>query len=260
MKLLSKIGRFSKRLAVTALVITLTATPTQAATLLGTFNFYETANIFSIITNRASSSKGTEYIVINGTENQAKEIRDEYVRQFAACADYELIVEKHMPNQQILKFRPFRLKRNIEKTKELSPEIKEKTEEITKACKTDEERANAISKYIIRNYAYEAIVGTKSEDASLENFWDYKIGNCWQYSKLFRTMCEYAGMESRIVYGYVNGRDDLENRHAWNEVKVDNEWKYIDVTWRDISFFKNSYGLTNDLWSNHEIKEEYQMG
>ena len=99
MQLLSRIGRFSKRLAITALAITLTTTPTQAATLLGTFNFYETANIFSVITNRASSSKGTEYIVINGTENQAKEIRDEYVRQFAACADYKLIVEKHMLNQ-----------------------------------------------------------------------------------------------------------------------------------------------------------------
>jgi Transglutaminase-like superfamily len=58
-------------------------------------------------------------------------------------------------------------------------------------------------------------------------------GICRGYADLLTVICQKARFECRSVAGYTNtqgtdGRDDL---HAWNAIKVNDNWFLFDVTW-----------------------------
>lgn len=62
-------------------------------------------------------------------------------------------------------------------------------------------------------------------------------GVCEGYAQTFAKVCNLLGIENEIIKGYVrtNYRDinrpvSLPN-HAWNAVKINNKWMYIDTTW-----------------------------
>ncbi|MDY3869088.1 MAG: transglutaminase domain-containing protein, partial [Pyramidobacter sp.] len=52
-------------------------------------------------------------------------------------------------------------------------------------------------------------------------------GTCDGYSAAFQLLCRLAGVESLIIRGKTGGR------HSWNMVRVDGQWRHIDVTWDD---------------------------
>ena len=58
---------------------------------------------------------------------------------------------------------------------------------------------------------------------------------CDGYSKLFKTLCDYAGLSAQIITGYARGYMEGENKlrsnHTWNAVRVDSVWRLVDVTW-----------------------------
>jgi hypothetical protein len=60
---------------------------------------------------------------------------------------------------------------------------------------------------------------------------------CAGYAALFKQMCGLAGIECEIIDGYARGYGTLANEavanlnHSWNAVKINNEWKLMDVTW-----------------------------
>lgn len=63
-----------------------------------------------------------------------------------------------------------------------------------------------------------------------------KTAFCDGYSRLFKTLCDYAGIRSEIILGYARG--DNENpgerfavNHTWNAVFIDGTWRLLDVTW-----------------------------
>ncbi|MDB5205572.1 MAG: hypothetical protein JWR72_647 [Flavisolibacter sp.] len=62
-----------------------------------------------------------------------------------------------------------------------------------------------------------------------------RVAVCDGYSRLFKVMCSYAGIEAEIVQGYgrVNGGGDKKFRtnHTWNAVRIDSAWKLLDITW-----------------------------
>jgi len=59
---------------------------------------------------------------------------------------------------------------------------------------------------------------------------------CGGYANLFAHFGEKAGLETQVIVGYskedgrVSALDD-DIYHAWNAVKVDDEWQLVDVTW-----------------------------
>lgn len=55
---------------------------------------------------------------------------------------------------------------------------------------------------------------------------------CDGYSRLFLSLCEYAGLKCVLITGIVKFplRDEL-SEHAWNAVFINNDWKLIDLTW-----------------------------
>jgi transglutaminase/protease-like cytokinesis protein 3 len=61
-------------------------------------------------------------------------------------------------------------------------------------------------------------------------------GLCEGYARLFKTLCDYAGIQSVLITGYARG--DMQHvgtkfvsNHYWNAVFVDGDWHLLDVTW-----------------------------
>jgi hypothetical protein len=70
------------------------------------------------------------------------------------------------------------------------------------------------------------------------------VALCEGYSRLFKTLCDHAGIKSEIIYGYA--RTNTSRRfgvnHAWNAVYIDSTWHLLDVTWASgIVSFANEY-------------------
>lgn len=58
---------------------------------------------------------------------------------------------------------------------------------------------------------------------------------CVGYGKLASLMLDKLGIENSYVLGYVNNG----GYHAWNQVKVDGEYYYLDTTWDDPLYHKD---------------------
>ena len=101
--------------------------------------------------------------------------------------------------------------------------------------KSDYEKVRAINNEICSRVQY---------DVENENNDDYKLkytayaalingkAVCQGYSSLFYRMALEAGLDCRIITGQGNNGTGWGD-HAWNIVKVDGKYYYIDVTWND---------------------------
>ncbi len=62
-------------------------------------------------------------------------------------------------------------------------------------------------------------------------------GVCEDYTALFQMVCELSGLECMTITGTSKtdlshiGKLPQESDHAWNAVKIENAWKFIDATW-----------------------------
>ncbi len=57
---------------------------------------------------------------------------------------------------------------------------------------------------------------------------------CEGYAKLFKILCDYAGLQSKIIFGYsppVTGKTRFGSNHTWNAVFIDSTWHLLDATW-----------------------------
>ena len=120
--------------------------------------------------------------------------------------------------------------------------------------KTDREKVRAIFRWITEHIDYNVnpiSYGKKSsrqfykepEDTSailpsLDQRVAAKVLNtgvafCEGYSRLFKALCDHAGIKAEIIFGY--GRTNNNRRfavnHAWNSVYIDSTWYLLDVTW-----------------------------
>ena len=97
---------------------------------------------------------------------------------------------------------------------------------------------------------------------------------CHGYAALMEILCQKAGVETKTIFGNLKsdpsqiGLLPSEINHAWNVVKIDNNWKFIDATLSAgfISnktnlfkfYFNDSYFFMNseDFFMNHFPSEE----
>ncbi|MDX8553172.1 transglutaminase [Tenacibaculum sp. 1B UA] len=60
---------------------------------------------------------------------------------------------------------------------------------------------------------------------------------CEGYAQTFAKICSMLQIENEVIKGYIrNSSNDIANpktnsNHAWNAVKLNNKWVYVDVTW-----------------------------
>ncbi len=106
--------------------------------------------------------------------------------------------------------------------KKMQPQIDRYVQELS-ACETDYEKTKLV---------YERLIGDVSYDLSAENnqnilsvFLEQKTV-CQGYACAAQYLLQQAGVESAVVVG--NAR---RQPHAWNLVRLDDAYYYMDVTW-----------------------------
>ncbi|MFI5133677.1 MAG: transglutaminase domain-containing protein [Chitinophagales bacterium] len=142
----------------------------------------------------------------------------------------------------------------VESIEPASPAILAK--QLTSFCKTDLEKTRAIFRWIAGHISYKVkepgnkravftAAVTESDDTDAlkplnERVADIvlkkKTGICDEYARLFKTLCDYAGLQSEIISGYAKSNIDRPGKrfgcnHSWNAVYIDSAWHLLDVTW-----------------------------
>ena len=107
---------------------------------------------------------------------------------------------------------------------------------------TDDKKVELINKYIVEHaqYAYNEVnAGVNTLANGLDINSPYAIlesgkGVCGAYSALFQMMAKESGLESKVVVGTSYSYNNWGS-HAWNIVKVNDEWYHVDTTWNDVA-------------------------
>ncbi|MGN1147768.1 MAG: transglutaminase domain-containing protein [Lachnospiraceae bacterium] len=135
------------------------------------------------------------------------------------------------------------------KQQEIEGRVERIVSEIITADMTDLEKEMAINDYLCEHARY--------DDAALENAQKYNfatvdvdfydsftaygvlvdgVGVCASYSAAFKLLADAAGLESIVVTGYLDGSVP----HAWNKVKIEDNWYIVDATNNDNELIENA--------------------
>lgn len=140
-----------------------------------------------------------------------------------------------------------------DQTAEKQQEIKERIEEIKNEIITDDmsdfEKEVAINAYLCENARYDDEALENAEKYSFtqvdEEFYDSftaygilvdGVGVCASYSAAFKLLSDAAGLDSIVVTGYLEGSVP----HAWNKVKIEDDWYIVDATNNDNELIDNA--------------------
>ena len=125
--------------------------------------------------------------------------------------------------------------------------------EIIKDGMSDTEKVTAIHDYLIYHADY-----TANGDTTQATERNCRVAGlvldgsavCSGYANTFYLFCKAAGLDCEYVRGEsVPKKDDFG--HAWNRVKVDGKWYYVDCTWDDPVGGHKKYFMSETLWSDH---------
>ena len=131
------------------------------------------------------------------------------------------------------------------------------SQQLTAECNTDIQKVRAIFRWITNNIAYRTNepVNRKrksrikeeeeSDDTTLLKPLDERVAEtvlanrvavCDGYARLFKTLCNYAGLQAEVITGYGKTQPHqlhqrFRNNHSWNAVMIDSVWHLLDVTW-----------------------------
>lgn len=85
---------------------------------------------------------------------------------------------------------------------------------------------------------------------------------CYGYSKAYQYLLSKAGIRSQIIVGDSKGEDGKLSGHAWNQVWIDGECFYTDVTWDDFEMSTiHQYFLMNlkEISVDHIADERFVL-
>ncbi len=136
---------------------------------------------------------------------------------------------------------------------EISQEARDKAAELVAKCdadeKTDYDKALWFHDWLIHNADYtEDINASHTHNIySADGVLLHKDGVCQSYAEAFELLLTLANIEYKIIYA---PKEYMDPPHAWNLVKLDNEWCHIDCTWDDPlggDEFHGYFGLNDEM-------------
>ncbi len=130
---------------------------------------------------------------------------------------------------------------------------------ITADASTDSEKVYAIYRWIASNIAYDNRLHISedlqreiyvSEKSVVESVLKRRMALCGGFAFLFRDLCEKVNISAEVVHGYTkdfSGRiHDYKNpNHTWNVVKLNGQWRLLDITW---AIGHGNKGKPDDFW------------
>ncbi len=153
---------------------------------------------------------------------------------------------------------------------EISNQIKNFNNKITEflsnvsAATPDFEKEKLIHDFVVKSvsYDYDNMNSDPSSKTDYPRIWDaYGAlcdgkAVCEGYARLFQILCYHTGINANFVRG-----ESQNQPHAWNVVKLDNEWYHVDVTWDDSTNDKYSvyvwFNLTTEqIETDHLIEDD----
>jgi len=82
---------------------------------------------------------------------------------------------------------------------------------------------------------------------------------CGGYAQLFKLLCSEAGITCEIVSGWSKGySEELSGRpnHAWNAVKINQQWYLLDVTWGS-GYINNQQSYTKSFQEHYFLTDPH---
>ncbi|WP_458454338.1 Ig-like domain-containing protein [Methanobrevibacter sp.] len=123
--------------------------------------------------------------------------------------------------------------------------IKELVSKLTKNCKTDKEKANAIYTYVRDTISYSFYYDTKYGAVGTLKA---KSGNCVDHTHLLNAMFRASGLAARYVHGTCTFSSGSTYGHVWSQVLIGNTWTVADAT-----SSRNSLGKVAN-WNTNSYK------
>ena len=121
------------------------------------------------------------------------------------------------------------------------------------------EKVERIYEYIYTNVQYDKVHKNNMYyhlDSTAYAALTYKNASCQGYSVLASRLLLEAGIDNKIVTGYAT-KDDKEEYHAWNLVRLGNKYYNMDITW-DKQLESPKYFLKcNNTFIEHKRDLEY---
>lgn len=127
---------------------------------------------------------------------------------------------------------------------------------LTKSYTTDLEKVHSIFYWITDNISYNTIryqpqpvayiddgIESANDNDSVLKCLDERVAEivlkrryalCDGYARLFKALCNYAGIKSEVITGYARtgfGGRQFRCNHKWNAVMIDSNWYLLDGTW-----------------------------
>jgi transglutaminase/protease-like cytokinesis protein 3 len=98
------------------------------------------------------------------------------------------------------------------------------------------EQVKAINDYIAKNTRYDMDNYVKKSIPAIsytkEGVFKKGVAVCNGYAEATKFLLDIAGFRNEFITGKANGLGGWLG-HAWNAVKVDGKWYYLDTTWND---------------------------
>ncbi|GAA0789637.1 immunoglobulin-like domain-containing protein [Hathewaya limosa] len=161
---------------------------------------------------------------------------------------------------------------------EVEREVQRIIKTVIKKGMTDVEKELALHDYIVKTADYNVQNYNngvfKAEDHNAYGVLILHKGVCESYAKAMQLLLNAASIECKYVTGTskYNGRPGLG--HAWNMVKLDNEWYNLDATWDDPISDRNGsievsenyfmpvihkyFNVTDEILNRDHIRGEYE--
>jgi transglutaminase-like putative cysteine protease len=133
--------------------------------------------------------------------------------------------------------------------------LTELADQLTRSCKTDKEKIEAVYDYIVNNIKYDFLKTNYISDdyvPDIEAVIESKKGICYDYAALFAGILRSEGIYTKLVKGYKN---DMNAYHAWNEVLLEGEWVLIDTTYDAALSVLNNQSMIKAFSEYNKIRE-----